>query len=593
MQKSKLALAGMVVLSVITLAACSNGGNNGSADKTVKLPKTYNNTKKAQNGGTLKIAEVNDAPFQGITDVALQSNAEDQDVFSPMTQDLMNFDNNHKFVDGGPANLKLDKKAKTITVTLRDNLKWSDGKPVTAKDVEYAQEVVGSPDSTSQQYSDSMGDMVGMDAFHSGKAKTISGISMPDGENGKKIVMHFKHMAPGMQYSGQSFFWEYAEPYHQIKDIPIAKLASSSADRKNPVTYAPYKLKKVVAGESTTFVPNKYYWGSKPKIDNVTYQVVASSSIQQALKSHKYDFASGGLPSSKYPQIKKTSGYEAVGARSRSLGYFGFNLGHFDTKTSKNVMDPNMKMSNKSLRQAMGYALNLDEINKKFGNGLSERATTLLPKYFTQFHDKSAKGFPLNIKKANKLLDDAGYKKHGKYRQTPDGKPLVIKVAAMKGSSVTQAEEDDYMQQWRKIGLNVKYVSGKPMEMNSFYSMLQAPKSNKYDVFEAAWSLGTEPSQQQSYGEGSQFNMGHFVTKKNTELLNNIDSAKAFNTSYRKQQFNKWQEYMNQQAAYIPDSEGIGYNMINKRVKNYTLNPKDSNEQFAKLALTSNSLATK
>lgn len=591
MSKSKLALAGMAALSVLTLAACSNGGQS-SSDKTVKLPKAYNNTQKAIKGGTLKIAEVNDTPFTGISDANLMSNAEDADVFSPSTQDLFNTTKDYKFTNGGAANFKLDKSAKTVTITLRDNLKWSDGQPVTAKDVEYAQEVVAAPDSTSQNYSDAMGQIEGMDAFHTGKSKTISGIEMPDGDNGKKVVIHFTEMSPMMQYAGAGYFAEYAEPYHAIKDVPMAKLASSTQVRKNPLSYAPYKLDKVVAGESTSFSPNKYYWGSKPKVDHVTAQVVSDSAIEQALKSHKYDFTLGTLPNSKYPDIKKTSGYKILGQRSRSFGYFGFNLGHFDTKKAENVSDKNKRMANVKLRQAMAYALNQDEVSKKFGSGLDERATTLVPKFYGKLHNDKEKGFPLNIKKANKLLDEAGYKKKGKWRQTPDGKPLTIKFACMKGSSTLQAAEDDYVQQWKKIGLNVKYVSGKPMEMNSFYSMLQAPSSDKYDVYLAAWSIATAPEQSQAYGKAAQMNMGHFVSDKNTQYLNNMDSAKAFNSSYQKKQFDEWQTYMNQQAAYIPRDEGIDFLPINKRVKDYT-SLTQNQEFFADIALTSNSTATK
>ena len=40
--------------------------------------------------------------------------------------------------------------------------------------------------------------------------------------------------------------------------------------------------------------------------------------------------------------------------------------------------------------------------------------------------DKNAKGFPFNLKKANQLLDKAGYKKKGKWRVQPNGKPLNI-----------------------------------------------------------------------------------------------------------------------------------------------------------------------
>ena len=42
--------------------------------------------------------------------------------------------------------------------------------------------------------------------------------------------------------------------------------------------------------------------------------------------------------------------------------------------------------------------------------------------------------FPMHLKKGNEILDKAGFKKKGKYRVQPNGKPLTIRLAAMTGS---------------------------------------------------------------------------------------------------------------------------------------------------------------
>ncbi|CPR86981.1 Uncharacterised protein [Chlamydia trachomatis] len=41
----------------------------------------------------------------------------------------------------------------------------------------------------SLRYSDSLENIVGMKAYHNGKAKTISGIQFPNGENGLRIII--------------------------------------------------------------------------------------------------------------------------------------------------------------------------------------------------------------------------------------------------------------------------------------------------------------------------------------------------------------------------------------------------------------------
>lgn len=84
----------------------------------------------------------------------------------------------------------------------------------------------------SLRYSDSLENIVGMKAYHNGKAKTISGIQFPNGENGRTIVIHFLSMKPGMLQSGNDYFIETAAPYHYLKNIPFSKLVSSDQIRK-------------------------------------------------------------------------------------------------------------------------------------------------------------------------------------------------------------------------------------------------------------------------------------------------------------------------------------------------------------------------
>ena len=302
MSKKKWLTAGIAMLSVMTLAACSNGKSSESgAGKHVSMSATYSGPGKATTAGnnsTLKVAEVNDAPFAGISAPTLASNAEDQDVFSPGGMgNMFNVTKDYKIVNGGLANQKIDRKAKTITITLRKDAKWSNGAKVTAKDVEYPYEIIGNKSTTSQQYSADYAAIKGMAAYHAGKAKTISGITFPDGQNGRTTVIHYSKMSPSMKYAGNSFVWTTVEPYEYYKGIPISKLAASSKVRKNPIFVGPYKLDKVVQGESTSWSPNKYYYGKKPQVKHITIQVVSSNNILAAFKSKKYDFVAGGANS--------------------------------------------------------------------------------------------------------------------------------------------------------------------------------------------------------------------------------------------------------------------------------------------------------
>lgn len=89
---------------------------------------------------------------------------------------------------------------------------------------------------------------------------------MPDGENGRVVILHCKELKSGMYNSGNDYISENAASYHYLKDIPFSKLEASDQVRKKPLYFGPYQVQKVVRGQSLTWVPNKYYWRSKPKL---------------------------------------------------------------------------------------------------------------------------------------------------------------------------------------------------------------------------------------------------------------------------------------------------------------------------------------
>ena len=57
-------------------------------------------------------------------------------------------------------------------------------------------------------------------------------------------------------------------------------------------------------------------------------------------------------------------------------------------------------MADKSLRQAMGYALDNDAVGERFYAGLRSNATSLIPPVFQSYHDDELKGFTQDLDKA-------------------------------------------------------------------------------------------------------------------------------------------------------------------------------------------------
>ena len=590
---------GMITLATalsITLVACGSKSSNSSsstANKAVKFPVSYNNSAKAIKGGNVNVAVVNDSPFKGVFNEELYTDNYDNQYMSPAAESLFAYNSKFKFNNTGAATLKQDNSAKTITVTVKPNVKWSDGQPVVARDLVYAYEIMANKATKSQRYTESLQNIEGLTEYHDGKADSISGLTMPKGDNGDTMVIHFKQMKPSFGTSGNGYFLENAAPYHYLHDVAFDKLESSDKVRKQPLFFGPYKMSKIVAGQSIEYTPNQYYWKGKPTLDKITFENVSTASITSALKNHKYDVVYN-MPADSYNDWKSIGGYDNLGRQSLAYNYIGFKLGKWDHSKSENIYNPKAKMANKSLRQAMGYAMNNDQVAAKFYNGTRSRATTLIPPVFGKDVHADIDGYNLNIKKANSLLDKAGYKK-GKdgYRTDPDGKKLTINFATMAGGSTAQPMAQNYIQQWKKIGLRVKLTTGRPIEFNSFYDKVQKDDKD-VDVYAAAWSLSSDPSPMDLYSQKAPFNYSRFVSAKNTELLNDIDGQKALSASYRAKALKDWQKYANDEAFVIPTLYRQEIYPVNKRVKNASVDyASTANLNWAKMTVTSSSRASK
>lgn len=543
-------------LTVLSLAACGGGntsssgdnGSKGAKTEAVKLATKAKNTKKAKEGGKLEVAVVMDTPFKGVFSEQFSKDAYDSTFMEPSHQEIFDHDENFKIIEGGPADLKLDIDAKTATITIRKDLKWSDGQEVVADDVIFPYEVIGSKDYDGVRYDSNFQNIVGMDEFHAGTASTISGIEKVDD---KTVKITYKEMNPSMQQMAGGV-WSYAMPKHQFDGIAVKDMEASDAVRKNPVSFGPYMMTNIVSGESVEYKPNPYYYQGKPKLDSIVFKSISSAASIKAMEAKQYDLFLS-MPTDTYPSYKSVDGYEVLGRPEMSYTYIGFKLGKWDAAKNQVVTDPNAKMADKSLRQAMGYAIDNDAVGSKFYNGLRSNANTLIPPVFKNLFDTSIKGYTYNVKKAKKLLDDAGYKDTNKdgIREDKNGKELTIHFASMSGGETAQPLADYYKQCWKEIGLKVEYTTGRLIDFQAFYDKLENDDP-EIDVFQAAWSTGTDPNPNGLWGKDAKFNYTRFSSEENDKLLAAIDSTESMDADKQEQNYHKWEKYAFEEAFAIP-----------------------------------------
>lgn len=567
MKKWKLIITFLVLLFAMSCSPGKKRSEMPGAKLNLSLfPIKTSNNEPAIEGGTLQVAIVKDDPLVGVFNEVLYTDGYDGDIILTfLSSNIFEVNENFEITDTGAATLKVDAKNKKATIKIKDGIKWSDGQPLTADDVIYAYEVVGNKDYPGVRYTEESQKIVGMKEYHSGSAKSISGIKKIDD---KTVEISFSQLGQSIYAVGNGLIGN-ALPKHYLKDVPIKDLISSDKIRVKPVTLGPYNLTKVSRGESLEFTANPYYYRGKPKINKAILQVVNSQSIVAALKTGKYDYVMG-MPDSLYNNYKDLKNIETLGQQDLYYSYLSFKLGHYDKVKGENITDPNAKMADVRLRQALAYGINVEEIAQAFYFGLRQEATSSIPPVFKKYFPKDLKGYPYNPEKAKQLLDEAGYKdvNGDGYREDKNGKPFEIKMAFMSGGDVAEPLAQNYIQSWKKIGIKAVLTSGRLLAFQNFYEKVEGD-SKDIDVFFGAWGVGTTLDPTSSAGRKSQLNYSRFVSEENDRLMAEILGEKSLTVpNYKAEAFKNWQKYYIGQAVEVPLMYRYKLTPVNKRLKN-------------------------
>ena len=593
--KRKYALLASSTLVALTLGACggesgqeeggapadsgeqteeTNEESNGEESSAVSVDdfeSTVENEGEPIDGGVAQVGIVADSAWTGIFDWQLYEVSTDSTLNGFTLGELLTQDENFELVGGEEwgtaADIEFDEENSSVTITVRDDVYWHDGEQVTADDVVFAHEILGDPNYTGIRYGEDIANVEGMEEFKNGEADSISGLELSDDE--MSVTIHYKEFDPTMTQAGGGV-WSYAAPRHHLGDIPAEELESHPNVRENPVGFGPFKVDNVVPGESVEFSAFEDYYLGAPKLDGITVERVPSSGAIEALRAGEFDWVDT-VPTDQYDTFQDgIPGYTTLGYTGQSYDFIGFKLGEWDQEAGKVQVDPDAKMADKNLRQAMAYALDIDQVSESFYSGLRQRATTHIIPNFTDFHRDDLEGYPYDPDRANQLLDEAGYEDvdGDGYREDPDGEPLEITYASRAGSEVAETVAQYYLQAWEEVGLNVSLLDGRLHENNAHIDRVQADDPD-IDVFELGFGVGSDPTPIGLYGPNEPFNLARYESEENNEYLQDFVSEEAFDDEYRQQVFYDWQEFFIDEIPTLPTFWRTELQLVNDRVSVY------------------------
>jgi len=396
------------------------------------------------------------------------------------------------------------------TFHIRPNVKWSDGVPLTARDVAYTYNRILRQDLS--MYS----------SYFTGVAK----VEAPD--DATVVVTSAKPNAV------MTALYVPILPEHIWSKVPDSKV--ESFPNVPMVSSGPFHVTEVKNGAFVKMERNPYYkdgFGVEPTVDEVLYEMYQTQdSLVADYKAGNLD-AAIELDAGFYRTLEGMPGSTSVAAPSIGFHELGFNC----YKSSKSKGDP--LLLDVRIRQAINWAMDKPAIAAIAMGDLAPAGTSLLSPVDTYFHWNvpPAEQYTYDPAKARQILDDAGYKMGPDgVRVAPNGKPLKLRLAALNEYPMDISAAKKISAYLKDVGIGITLQI---MDENAFTDANYDNADD--DLYIWSWTADIDP--------------GYILSVFTTDQILNSSDSEYSNPAYDKL-------YAEQAGAVIPaDRQKIIYEM--------------------------------
>lgn len=394
------------------------------------------------------------------------------------------------------ANGGISKDSKTIVLHWRRGVTWSDGAPLTPRDLRFTWRAVMSDRNNVKT-------RFGWD--------DISAIDVP---NDATAVIHLKQ--PNADVLG-CFGGGGGSAYPPLPEHLLGKLPdlNTAAFNAAPISSGPWLLKAWNRGTSLEFAPNPKYWRGAPKLKSINWNIVPSpDTLIAQLKTHEVDL----VPSVGETFVGRLEGVDGV----RIVPHLSANWRRLAINTS------HPGLSDVRVRLAIAEAIDWDRMNRTVYHGLNQRAHSDIPP--DSWAAPSIPLYPHDEANARRLLDAAGFKPGPDGVRTNGTTALRFTISATNKPGNAQAEVQ--MQQDLAadgIALTIKNYPG-----SLLFAQTGPLYTGRYDL---EWSIDTnapDPDNQGSWsadflpphGANTSFLKDPVITETSEEAIRTFDRAK-------------------------------------------------------------------
>ena len=388
----------------------------------------------------------------------------------------------------------------TYTVTLRDDVTWSDGEKFTADDVVFTFEAMEKKENAGWAYSQLV--------YPEGAVK----VEKVD-DYTVTFTMPFVNSAAEEMFS-QIFIM----PKHVYEKV--TNFENNDVNTK-PVGTGPYVMAEYSAGSYVKFTKNETYFLGAPTIDNFVYRIIENeNTAMTAIQSGEVD-AWIGTPA----QV------EQMNLEAANLTVYPYQEG----RVGYMMMNSN-RLTNENFRKAILYALDKKAIADAalLDSGNYDLPWSFMPpnsKFFTEDVEK----YEQNLEKSKELLAASGV----------TNKEITLAYSASDSLQSTTAIM--IQEQLKKAGITVNLTG---VDSTAFYQQIKDPE-NTYDLFFGGYIMGIDPDTFSSLFESNGgYNYMYYQVPEIDDLF--AQGRSEADETKRKEIYTKLQQKIQDTACFYP-----------------------------------------
>ena len=299
----------------------------------------------------------------------------------------------------------------TWTVKIRDDVKFTDGEPLTASDVAFTFNTCR--DESSVNDFTMLKEAVAVD----------------------DTTVEFHMNEP---YS----IWPYTMAIVGI----VPEHAYDENYGQNPIGSGRYIMKQWDKGQQVIFEANPDYYGEEPKIKKLTVLFMEEDAAMAAAMSGQADVAHTAASYSD----QEIDGYELLSVAT--VDNRGFNLPCTEPEEKDGITYGNSLTSDVKVRRAINLAIDREEMIKNVLNGYGTVAYSVCDK-MPWYNEEAVTEYDLDAAKA--LMEEAGWIEGDDGIREKDGEKAELTIMFSNGDSVRQALAEDSANQLRELGIDV------------------------------------------------------------------------------------------------------------------------------------------